>query len=527
MPAGPPIATPAGATPILASRERPHNQHASKELSMERSAGILLHPTSLPSPYGIGDMGHDAYRWVDLLADHDQHLWQMCPLGPTGYGASPYQCRSSFAGNPLLIAPALLAEEGLLTDQDLAAYPARTPRRVDYDAVGRAKEALLHAAFERFVPDGKFSAFCEREQAWLEDYALYEVIRARQEHRPWYEWPRPLRERDAGAIEELRRACEGEVAYHRFVQYLFDGQWHRLKRHANERGVAIVGDIPYYCAYDSADAWGDPEILELESATLRPKRIAGVPPDYFSPTGQLWGNPVYDWQSLRAQGYDWWIRRIARCLALSDWLRIDHFRGFESFWAVPAGEETAVNGRWVPCPGGELFKAVATTLGTLPIIAEDLGLITPEVTKLRREAGFPGMKVIQFAFDDNPDNPYLMHNIEADSVVYTGTHDNNTTVGWYDEISDAVRWRACEYLGADEGSYLDRMLRMAYGSPADLCVIPLQDILGLGAEHRMNTPGRPDDNWTWRFTWEMVERGRLEMCASYTRIYSRARQEKV
>lgn len=494
---------------------------------MERSAGILLHPTSLPSPFGIGDMGRDAYRWVDMLAERGQRLWQMCPLGPTGYGESPYQCRSSSAGNPLLISPGLLAEEGLLSEEEVEGYPALNADRVDYDGVRRAKEPLLHAAFERFRPDREFDAFCGREQAWLEDYALYEVIRASRGYTPWYKWPRPLRERDAKAVEEVRRGHAEELAYHRFVQYLFDRQWHGLRRYANERDVAIVGDIPYYCAYDSADAWADPEILELTPRTLKPKRIAGVPPDYFSPTGQLWGNPVYDWGWLRSHGYDWWIRRIARCLELSDWLRIDHFRGFESFWAVPAGEETAVNGEWVPCPGAELFKAVAEKLGTLPIIAEDLGLITPEVTRLRREAGFPGMKVVQFAFDDNPDNPYLLHNIEPDSVVYTGTHDNNTTVGWYAESSDVVRWRACEYLGADEGTYLERMLRMAYASAANMCVIPLQDILGLGAEHRMNTPGRPDHNWTWRFTWDMADRGRLDMCASLTKVYSRGRGEKV
>ncbi|MBD3315491.1 MAG: 4-alpha-glucanotransferase, partial [Chitinivibrionales bacterium] len=318
---------------------------------MERSAGILLHPTSLPSPFGIGDMGHDAHRWVDMLADHDQRLWQMCPLGPTGYGESPYQCRSSFAGNPLLISPGLLVEDGLLTNREVEQYPSLPADQVDYEGVRSAKEPLFRAAFKRFSPSDDFAEFCRQEEAWLETYALYEVIRALQEQKPWYEWPPTLRERKPKAIKEIQEGYKEELAYHRFVQYIFDRQWHRLRRHANDRGVAIVGDIPYYCAYDSADAWGNPEILELEPKTLRPKRVAGVPPDYFSPTGQLWGNPVYDWDFLRSHGYEWWIRRIARCLEFSDWLRIDHFRGFESFWAVPAGDETAVNGEWVSCPG--------------------------------------------------------------------------------------------------------------------------------------------------------------------------------
>lgn len=486
----------------------------------ERAAGIFLHPTSLPSPFGIGDLGPDALRWLDLLQRHDQTYWQLCPLSPTGYGDSPYQSLSSFAGNPLLISPARLAEDGLLATAELAAVPPLPEDRVDFGAVIEAKSRLLRAAAARFAANADFRAFCERERAWLHDYALFRVLKELHGGRVWPEWEDEYRLRQPESLQHLARAHADEVRYHTILQYFFHRQWEALRTHARECGVRIIGDIPIYVSYDSADAWASPQLFEFD-AQCRPLRVAGVPPDYFSKDGQLWGNPLYRWEAMRADGYAWWIARIRKSLERLDLVRLDHFRGFESYWAVPAGSKTAVAGEWVKGPGLDFFQAIGGALGSLPLIAEDLGVITEEVVALREAAGLPGMKVLHFAFDGNPDNPYLPYNMAADSVVYTGTHDNDTTVSWFTEAPEYDKRQVCEYLGCEGHVFWGPFLRMAYAAPARFCILPLQDILALGAGHRMNTPGKCDGNWGWRFRWDMIREDHFAMVRHFTAIYGR------
>ncbi|MBD3392680.1 MAG: 4-alpha-glucanotransferase [Chitinivibrionales bacterium] len=485
-----------------------------------RSAGVFLHPTSLPSDFGIGDFGPDAFRWIELLSAADQRYWQVCPLGPTGYGDSPYQSPSSFAGNTLLISPRALREEGLLADADIASFPSLPAETVDARRVREEKERLFRMANERFTATAAFEAFCEAEAGWLDDYALFMVIKELCGGRPWYEWEDELRLRDKRALAGVAKVQARKVRYHKFLQFVFRAQWDQVKTYAHEHRVGIIGDVPYYVAYDSCDAWAAPEVFELDDQGRR-LRLSGVPPDYFSADGQLWGNPVYRWDVIARDDYGWWERRLRRTLDLVDIVRLDHFRGFSAFWAVPAGSETARNGTWVDAPGAEFFSVLKKTLKSLPFIAEDLGLITDDVRALLRATGFPGMSVLQFAFDGEPDNPYLPYNCSPDSVIYTGTHDNNTSAGWYQSLPEDARDRVRLYLGCSDADFLDRFLRLAYSAPSRTCIVPFQDVLGLGGGHRFNTPGTGEGNWAWRFQWEMIEEWMLERVRTYTTVYGR------
>ncbi|HET8630153.1 MAG TPA: 4-alpha-glucanotransferase [Thermomicrobiales bacterium] len=469
---------------------------------LARASGLLLHPTSLPGRYGIGELGPAAGMFIDFLAAAGQRLWQMLPLGPTAEGDSPYTSPSAFAGNPLLVSVDRLRDDGLLGAADLADTPDFPAVAVAYEAVRPFKEGLLRRAYARFRPDAAFGVFAARHAAWLDDYALFAALRARHDGAHWWDWGPPLARRDADALGRARRELADELAYQRFVQYRFFGDYAALRRAARARDVRLIGDLPIFVARDSADVWAHSDLFQLD-AGYAPTAVAGVPPDYFSATGQLWGNPLYRWDAMARDGYAWWTARLRMALSLYDLVRLDHFRGFEAYWAVPAGEETAANGRWVAGPRDAFFAAVRDALGGLPFLAEDLGLITPEVHALRERVGLPGMKVLQFAFSD-PDSPYLPHNYTPDCVVYTGTHDNDTTRGWWAAAGEEERALARRYLGRDGADIAWDLIRLAFGSVAALAIVPLQDVLDLGGEARMNAPGVPTGNWTWRY-----ERGAL------------------
>jgi 4-alpha-glucanotransferase len=464
-----------------------------------RSAGLLLHPTSLPGPEAIGDLGVEAEHFVDFLESAGQRLWQVLPLGPVGPGDSPYAGTSAFAGNPLLVSLARLAEDGL----DVGDPPRRTSYRTDYGRAAAEKWPRLRRALADFRADrervAELDSFREQHRGWLEDYALFTAIKEAHGGAGWTSWPEPLAHRDPTALARFRSEHGDAVELQEVVQLLFERQWAAVKAYANRRGVRIMGDVPIFVAHDSADVWAHPELFHLDRAG-QPTIVAGVPPDYFSPTGQLWGNPIYRWDVLAQDGYRWWVERFRRVLGQVDLVRVDHFRGFAAHWSVPAGEKTAIKGRWQKAPGLQLFKAVERGLGDdLPIVAEDLGTITPDVVALLDKLGFPGMKVLQFAFGDKPDNPYLPHNFRPNAVVYTGTHDNDTTVGWYAALKPDERHRVRTYLQSDGDEIAWDMIRLALGSVADTAIAPLQDVLSLETESRMNTPGRGEGNWTWRF----------------------------
>ncbi len=467
-----------------------------------RSAGILLHPTSLPGPNGIGDLGPDALGFLDFLGHAGVTLWQMLPLGPTGYGDSPYQCFSSFAGNPLLIH---------LPEEDVA----HSAHSVDFPRVIPHQHAKLRRATAAMAPDEVYHAFVEEERDWLEDYALFMALKDAHGGVAWTDWEPGAALREAGALDGWRERLAGDVEHYRREQALFFGQLRALKEACRARGVRLMGDVPIYVAHDSADVWASRSLWKLDGQG-RLLAQAGVPPDYFSATGQLWGNPIYDWDAMRAQGYEWWIRRMRSAFAEFDLVRIDHFRGFEAYWEVPAGESTAVNGEWVKGPGAELFEAIEAALGPLPIVAENLGVITPEVEALREQLGFPGMSILQFAFgtDDRASN-FQPHTYTHDLVVYTGTHDNDTTVGWWESTGEGDSTRSPEdvqrekahalaYLAADGREMHWTMIRAALASVADIAIVPMPDVLGLGSEARMNLPGRGAGNWGWRFSWDQV-----------------------
>jgi 4-alpha-glucanotransferase len=497
-------------------------------MSFERASGILLHPTSLPGPYGIGDLGPAAYRFVDFLSDAGQKVWQVLPLGPTGYGDSPYACHSAFAGNTLLISPEFLAEDGLLTDADLAATPSFPADKVDYGWVIPWKRELLQTAFRRFG-DGAapelheaIGAFMVQPEiaAWLPDFALFMALKEQHGGRVWNTWEAGAARRDPAALA----ACVGElgeaIEFHVFTQFLFRRQWRDLKAHANAEGISLLGDIPIFVAYDSADVWTNRHLFELEPDGT-PLAVAGVPPDYFSESGQLWGNPLYHWPAIAAQGFDWWVERFRCAFELVDSVRLDHFRGFESFWRVPAGEKTAINGKWVEAPGDALFTKLGEVFGELPIVAEDLGIITDEVDALRVKYGFPGMRILQFAFHPGA-NFYLPHLYPQNTVVYTGTHDNDTAVGWWAGCTERERVKMRAYLGGEPTDIHWSLIRLALGSVADLALFPLQDALGLGGEARMNTPGEARANWAWRVSdevdWKGIAARLREMVEAYDRL---------
>ncbi|HEY0006157.1 MAG TPA: 4-alpha-glucanotransferase [Pyrinomonadaceae bacterium] len=515
-------------------------------MSFSRSSGLLLHPTSLPGPFGVGDLGDEAYRFADFLKESGQGLWQMLPLGPTGYGNSPYAGFSAFAGNTLLISPHRLVEEGLLQPSDIANPPTFPEETVDYSEAYKFKDKLLRRAFEAFrrTTDTGFKAnfehFCLHAASWLDDYALYRALKKAHGEKSWTDWEPQFVRREAAALASARRDLEEEIEAQKFYQFLFFRQWFALKDYCHARGISIIGDIPIFVAFDSADVWTNPEQFKL-SEDRRPMVVAGVPPDYFSATGQLWGNPIYNWEQMVEDGFRWWIARVRAALQTIDILRIDHFRGFAACWEIPGGDETAVRGRWVSAPGRELFKAIREALGELPIIAEDLGVITPDVIALRQEFDFPGMSILQFAFDgDNGNSRFLPHNYKHNSVVYTGTHDNDTIVGWFNSHAGAGSTRTAEqiererrlcleYLGTDGSRIHMDFIRAVLASVADIALIPVQDLLGLGTEARMNLPNTTEGNWAWRYKQGALteELGRQlgKLTALYGRAHKRNEQE--
>lgn len=509
-------------------------------MTQTRVSGILLHPTSLPGKFGSGDLGDEAYRFADFLYSTGQHRWQMLPLGPTAtiFDNSPYQSPSVFAGNPLLISLERLVHDGYLAAADVEAAPSFPEHTVDYDTVTQTKLPLLKKSCQLFqnrasrAERKQFDAFCEQNSFWLDDYSLFMALKEAHGFAAWNTWDNDLKWRKPPALKKWQKKLKRDIYCHQYQQYQFFTQWDELKRYCLDRDIRLIGDIPIFIAFDSAEVWSRPELFYLDSEG-KPTVVAGVPPDYFSCTGQLWGNPLYRWEVMAQQGYAWWIERLRAVRKLVDIIRLDHFRGFEAYWEIPAAETTAVNGRWVPGPGAALFEAVQQKLGQLPLIAEDLGMITPEVIALRDRLGFPGMRVLQFAFgDDCADNPHRPHTYPRNCVAYTGTHDNDTTVGWFrggdagattqtTEERERERQRALQYLCSDGREINWDCIRAIFQSAADTAIVPLQDVLGLGSEARMNTPGRMGGNWRWRFTSDMLTDGIKTRLREVTACYGR------
>ncbi len=471
-------------------------------MQLTRSSGILLHPTSLPGPYGVGDLGPGALHWIEILAATGTSLWQVLPLGPTGYGDSPYQCFSAFAGNPTLVAPEVLISESLVTAAEVDALLGLGNGPVDYGAVIPAKLALLDQAFARRVGAGLadgFEEFRQQHADWIEDFGLFMALKDLHEGRPWWTWHPDLRDRLPTVLEGVRREQADLIDRHIFRQFLFRRQWDGVREKARASGIRIIGDIPIFVAEDSADVWANRELFYLDDVG-RPTVVAGVPPDYFSATGQLWGNPLYRWEAHRATGYRWWLDRFGAVFDLVDVVRLDHFRGFAGYWEIPAGEATAINGRWVEGPGAEFLSAVSSRYEDPPIIAEDLGEITDDVVELRDRFDLPGMKILQFAFDSGEENEFLPHNYPEHCVVYTGTHDNDTSLGWFEAAAESDRRFALEYLQVDGSDYAWDLITAAWESRAAWAIAPMQDLLRLGTEARMNYPSVPAGNWRWRMT---------------------------
>ena len=481
-------------------------------MKFERSAGILLHPTSLPGKYGIGDLGDEAFKFIDFLEKAGQKLWQVFPLGPTGYGDSPYQCFSAFAGNPNLICPDKLQEDGLLRDHDLQHIPHHNPESIDYGEVIEYKKSLLKKAFTNFRAhqnefEKDFNKFCKENKPWLDDFAFFMSAKDAHGGIVWKDWDEGLVLRKKKSLDEWKKKLEDEILYQKFVQYEFFKQWHAVKDYANQKGIKIIGDMPIFIAYDSADLWANKNLFTVdESGKL--ETVAGVPPDYFSKTGQLWGNPLYRWKEMEKDDFLWMRNRFAHLFTMVDIVRIDHFRGFEAFWEIPGDAPTAESGRWVKAPGHKLFKSIKKHLGDVPILAEDLGVITPAVEKLRDDFEFPGMKIMQFAFGTDMETKFLPHNYIPNCVVLTGAHDNDTTRAYFEkakqdkdsDIYDHVQ-KYLNYFGDD---VVYELIRAAYASVANIVIVPMQDILNLGGEARMNFPGKLGGNWMWRFTWDQI-----------------------
>ena len=497
-------------------------------LFQNRGAGVLLHPTSLPGPCGIGDLGPAARAWVDALAQAKQQWWQTLPLAPTGFADSPYQCLSTFAGNPNLISPEDLVEDGLLR-RGAAAGRSFDTRRVDFGAAAPFKSKLLARAWDNFRRGGarrlkaEFEKFCAQEKSWLRDFALFMALKEAHGGASWFEWEPELVARKPAAMARAGKSLADAVRQHEFLQFLFFRQWRALKAYANAHGVKLIGDIPIFVSGDSADVWSHPQEFLLDERR-RPKVVAGVPPDYFSKTGQLWGNPHYDWKAMKRNGYAWWIARVRAMLRMVDVARVDHFRGFEAAWQVPGGDATAQRGRWAKGPGADLFNALRAALGPLPIIAEDLGFITPAVDALRTRFHFPGMKILQFAFGGTSANRFLPHHYERNTIVYTGTHDNDTTRGWYATASRKEHALLRRYVGrsCDGRNVSWELMRLAWSSVADLAIAPLQDVLNLGTEARMNFPGQASGWWRWRFTQNQLTGAVVDRLGEMTEVYDRA-----
>lgn len=497
-------------------------------MEFKRSSGILLHPVSLPSPFGIGDLGSEAYNFVDFLVRTKQSLWQILPLGPTGYGNCPYSCSSAFAGNPMLISPELLVKEGFLDKEDLENVPEFSKDKIDYEKVIEFKTNLLKKSFEKFKEnvskkqEEEFNSFCAENHSWLHDFAVFMSVKehyaneakkqgVKNERESWSDWEEELVKRYPKALDEVCETFKDDILYHKYLQHQFFKQWLDLRLYANKNNILLVGDIPIFVTYDSSDVWQNPEIFQLDEKR-RPTSVAGVPPDYFSETGQLWGNPLYNWDKLLERNFDWWIERFKMTFAIVDIVRVDHFRGFESYWAIPAGAKNAVHGRWLKAYGDELFEVCQRTFDYLPVIAEDLGVITPEVEYLRDKYDFPGMKILQFAFSDNLSNPFLPHNYRnRNCLTYTGTHDNDTTLGWYRNSSKAdEREFALQYLNrvgiraTGDNNITWSLMALGAMSDANIAIYPLQDVFNLDSDARMNIPSTTEHNWEWRYTPDMI-----------------------
>ena len=508
-------------------------------MNFPRAAGILLHPTSLPGRYGIGEIGPEAHRWVAHLHGMSQRLWQVLPLGPTGYADSPYQTLSTFAGNPLLISFEALREEGLLLEADLKNFPSFPEDRVDYGPVIEARIPILEKAARSFARRASaqlksgLAKFEEENHFWLEDYALFTTLKKHHGNGPWTNWPAPLVRRDPKALQAAHKEHGPGIRQAKILQFLFFHQWDALRREAKSRGVSIIGDVPIFVAHDSADVWCRPDLFFLDS-NGQPTVVAGVPPDYFSVTGQRWGNPLYRWEVHEQEGYAWWTSRLKAAFSLYDIVRIDHFRGFAAYWEIPGTEPTAVKGRWVPGPDRKLFDAAKTALGSMPIIAEDLGVITPDVEKLRDGLGYPGMRILQFAFGDDPKAAeFRPESYPVGCAVYTGTHDNDTTVGWYQsepgkdstrtpEQIERERHNIRTYLKCDGSQIHWDLIALALRSNANTALYPMQDVLGLGSPARMNVPGRESGNWAWRFRWDQLTLDIEQRLGRLTREANRA-----
>lgn len=496
-----------------------------------RAAGVFLHPTSLPGPHGVGVFDESAVEFLEFLAAAGFRYWQVCPLGPTGYGDSPYQCFSSFAGNPYLIDPVALVREGLLTEAEVAPLRMLCADHVDFGALYEHKLRILfdaHAAWRRDprrpLPYGGFEAFREAHESWLPGYCLFSALKDRFEGRPWWQWPAGLRSLDAALNSTAHKEVALRAEGYAFLQYLFFGQWEKLREHAARLNIRIIGDIPIFAALDSADVWSAPGAFQLDRQTLHPTHVAGVPPDYFSKEGQLWGNPLYDWPAHQADGYAWWLNRLRAGFERYDVVRLDHFRGFDSYWAIPATSPTARIGRWEAGPGLHFFAALQAALPGARLIAEDLGDLTPAVFALREATGLPGMRVLQFAFGGGPDNLYLPHNHRPNSVIYPGTHDNDTTRGWYAQADEKTRDHVRRYFRIHGGEIAWDFVRAAYASVSNLAIIPLQDLMSLGPEARFNTPGTSQGNWTWRYRpaqLRMLREQSADYLASLAALYDR------
>ena len=487
---------------------------------------MLLPIASLPSPYGIGGFSKEAYEFIDLLEETGQKLWQILPLGPTSYGDSPYQSFSTFAGNPYFIDLDTLAEKGWLTKEACEASDyGDNESYIDYGRIYNSRFVLLKQAFlnSDILSDEKFTEFCKANQHWLPDYALYMALKNQNDGKSWIEWEEEICLRKPEAVECYKKELEEECNFYEFLQYEFHEQWTKVKEYAHKKGIQIVGDVPIYVAFDSADTWANPELFQLDEKNL-PLGVAGCPPDAFSATGQLWGNPLYNWAYHKKTGYAWWLKRIAYCFDLYDIVRIDHFRGFDEYYSIPYGDETAVNGHWEKGPGMDLFDTVKEKLGELDIIAEDLGFLTESVFQLLKDSGYPGMKVLQFAFDPSEDSDYLTYKYQRNCVVYTGTHDNDTTAGWFEKLSDGDREVALRYMNSfytpKEEQHWD-LIALAMRSTADTCIIPVQDFLGLGSEARINMPSTLGDNWKWRMTKGAFSEELKEKIRRMTKLYGR------
>lgn len=494
-----------------------------------RSSGILLHPTSLPGNYGIGDFGDNSYHFVDFLAESGQQLWQILPLGPTGFGDSPYQCFSAFAGNSLLISPDQLVEEGLLAADAVTDIPAFSTEKVDFGEVINYKRTLLdqvsHNFKEKATPPQRqdFEKFCKINKDWLEDFALFMALKEQHGGATWSSWELELVQRQPEALQKARQELQTQIESQQVLQWVFFKQWLSLKQYANSKGIKIIGDIPIFVAYDSADVWSNPELFFLDEKG-QPTIVAGVPPDYFSATGQLWGNPLYRWDVLAKNGYNWWIRRLTMTLTQVDIVRLDHFRGFEDYWAVPVTDTTAINGRWEKGPSTAFFATVQREMGDLPIIAEDLGLISKRVARLRDSFNLPGMKILHFAFGSGASNPYLPHNFSRNVAVYTGSHDNDTTLGWFKTAAEQEKSEALKYIGFESGDICWDLIQLAFRSVANVAVIPFQDFLRLGSEARMNFPGKASGNWGWRVKKEAINSELAAEIFEITELYGRTYQ---